>query len=53
VETHILEQELGMVMGVIRLEFVAFMRANQKFESLEGLKRQIQTDIAQAKEILC
>jgi riboflavin kinase/FMN adenylyltransferase len=53
VETHILEEELGMVTGTAQIEFVEFMRANKKFESLEVLKKQIQTDIAKAKEILC
>ena len=52
VETHVLNAELGIVSGMVSLEFVAFMRENQKFESLDTLKKQIQEDITQAKEIL-
>jgi riboflavin kinase/FMN adenylyltransferase len=52
VETHILEEELGMVAGTAQIEFVAFIRPNQKFESLDILKKQINNDIVKAKEIL-
>ena len=53
VETHILEKDVGVVQGTISLEFIAFMRANQKFESLNALKEQIGIDICSAKEIVC
>ncbi len=52
VETHILDKELGEVRGEIALEFVDFIRANQKFDSLDALKKQIQNDIGSAKKIL-
>ena len=52
VETHILDKEIGVVRGDIQLAFVDFIRPNQKFDSLEALREQIQDDILQAKEIL-
>ena len=52
VETHILGKEIGVVRGDIQLAFVDFIRANQKFDSLEALKQQIKADILRAKEIL-
>ena len=52
VETHILEHDIGEVKGKVKMEFVDFIRANQKFESLEALKEQIEDDIVQAKEVL-
>jgi len=52
VETHILDKEIGEVEGEIELEFVDFVRINQKFDSLNALKKQIQDDIGIAKKIL-
>ncbi len=52
VETHILDKEIGTVRGKIVLAFVDFIRPNQKFDSLEALRAQIQNDINHAKEIL-
>jgi len=52
VETHILERDIGTVKGKISLAFVQFMRPNQKFEGLDALKKQIEEDITQAKEML-
>jgi len=52
VETHILDADMGIVQGVAQITFVAFMRENQKFESLEVLKTQIESDILEAKKIL-
>ena len=52
VETHILDREIGEVSGEIALEFIDFIRINQKFESLDALKKQIQDDIGSAKKIL-
>jgi len=52
VETHILEKEMGEIQGEIALEFVDFIRANQKFDSLDALKKQIQNDIGIAKKLL-
>ena len=53
VETHILEHDIGEVKGKVEMEFVDFIRANQKFESLDALKQQITIDIQKAKECLC
>lgn len=52
VETHIMDQQLGKVEGKVVLEFVDFIRINQKFDSLDGLKAQIQNDITTAKKRL-
>ena len=52
VETHLLDEEISEVSGVIRLAFIAAIRENQKFDSLEALKQQIQVDIEQAKVLL-
>ena len=52
VETHVLEKDIGTVRGKISLELVDFMRENQKFESLDSLKQQIEKDIMQAKAML-
>jgi riboflavin kinase / FMN adenylyltransferase len=52
VETHILDKEIGVVRGNVQLAFVDFIRANQKFDTLEALKEQIQNDIVYTKEIL-
>ncbi len=52
VETHILDKEIGTVQGQIELEFIDFIRTNQKFDSLDALKKQIQDDIGIAKKIL-
>jgi len=52
VETHILGEDIGIVRGVAQIAFVAFMRENKKFESLDALKQQIQDDIDSAKKIL-
>ena len=52
VETHILDADMGIVKGVAQIAFMAFMRENQKFESLEALKAQIESDISEARDIL-
>lgn len=52
VETHVLDRELGEVQGEIALEFVDFIRSNQKFDSLDALRAQIKNDIGSAKKIL-
>jgi len=53
IETHILDKDVGIVRGKVELNFVGFVRANQKFESLEELKIQIEKDIESAKEFQC
>jgi len=52
VETHILDADVGMVQGKVWLEFVSFIRANQKFDGLDALKQQIEEDMSKAKKIL-
>jgi riboflavin kinase/FMN adenylyltransferase len=52
VETYVLDKDIGEVSGKIVLEFVAFMRGNQKFDGLDSLKKQIQDDIDMAKKII-
>jgi len=52
VETHILDREIDEVSGEMALEFVDFIRINQKFESLDALKKQIHEDIGLAKKRL-
>jgi len=52
IETHIIGKDIGVVKGKIWLEFRAFIRINQKFDGLESLKKQIDLDIIQAKNIL-
>ncbi|RUM75386.1 MAG: bifunctional riboflavin kinase/FAD synthetase [Sulfurovum sp.] len=50
IETHILDKDIGVVTGKIELEFIAFIRENQKFEGLKALKDAIYHDIKRAKE---
>jgi len=52
VETHIIDKDIGEISGIVSLEFVAFIRGNQKFDSLDLLKQQIQDDISNAKKNL-
>ena len=52
VETHILDGDIGMIKGNLALAFIDFIRPNQKFESLEALKTQINTDIDSTRELL-
>jgi len=49
IETHIIDEDVWNVQGNIGVKFIAFLRPNQKFSDLEGLKKQIQKDILQAK----
>ena len=53
VESYVLDRELGEVSGSVALEFIAFVRENQKFDSLDDLKAQIFNDIEKAREIVC
>lgn len=53
IETHIIEQDIGCVEGRVALEFIDFIRPNEKFESLEDLKRQITADIHHTKGKVC
>jgi len=52
VETHVLDKDIGEIKGTVFLEFVKYIRDNQKFESLEALKEQIILDMIQSQNIL-
>ena len=52
VETHLLESSIELPLGEVGIAFVAFLRKNRKFEMLEALKKQIDKDITEAKEVL-
>lgn len=52
VETHILDEHIAEVQGLVELFFVEFLRDNQKFNSLADLKQQIEKDIKEAKKQL-
>ncbi|WP_415406402.1 bifunctional riboflavin kinase/FAD synthetase [Sulfurovum sp. CS9] len=52
VETHVIDKDIGEVSGTVSIEFVSFIRENQKFYGLDVLKKQIQDDIGIAKKIV-
>lgn len=52
VETHLLDFSRDLYGQTIELEFVAHLRAEQKFSGPEGLIHQIHHDITQARAIL-
>ena len=50
VETHILDEDIGIVNGKVWLEFISFIRQNKKFNGLNDLRAQIEEDIVIAKK---
>lgn len=52
VETHILEKDIGKIEGNVWLEFVASVRENKKFDTLDDLSRQIKEDIKKSKKLI-
>jgi riboflavin kinase/FMN adenylyltransferase len=52
IETHIIGQDIGVVSGMVELEFLEFIRENRKFDGLEALKVQIDKDIEFSKSFL-
>ena len=52
IETHILDRDLGKISGKILIEFIAFMRGNQKFDGIDSLREQIEEDIYKAKRYI-
>ncbi|MBL8859257.1 MAG: bifunctional riboflavin kinase/FAD synthetase [Planctomycetes bacterium] len=52
VEVHLLDFEGDLYGQYIELEFVAFLREEQRFPSLEALKAQIARDVLRAREVL-
>ncbi len=45
VETHLIDRDIGEVEGAIAIEFIEYLRGNQKFDTLVGLRRAIEADI--------
>ncbi len=52
VETHVIDKDIGEVNGTVLIEFIAFMRKNEKFDSLKALKEQIEEDISRARVMI-
>ena len=52
IELHILEEFNQNIKGRVWVEFISFIRENQKFNSLNELKEQILKDINIAKDVL-
>ena len=50
VETHLIGYKGDLYGAELRVEFLRFLRAERQFASVEELHRQIERDIAQAKE---
>ena len=51
IETHVIDRDIGVLKGKVLVEFVTFIRENRKFDGLDALKKQIDLDIIQAKNI--
>lgn len=51
VETHVIDQDIGVTAGRVQVAFVGFIRNNRRFEGLEALKDQIGRDISRAKSM--
>jgi riboflavin kinase/FMN adenylyltransferase len=52
IESHLLDFSGDIYGEIIKVEFVDFLRKEQKFGSVDELKKQIQKDIKKAREIL-
>jgi len=52
VEAHILDFDRDLYDQEVKLEFVEYLRAEMKFDSVEALLEKIHADIAQTREIL-
>jgi len=52
VETHILQKDIATVESPVYIKFVDFIRKNQKFDSLDELRKKIAEDIEKSKIIL-
>ncbi|MGE0762254.1 MAG: bifunctional riboflavin kinase/FAD synthetase [Bdellovibrionales bacterium] len=50
-ETHILDQNLGLVGSRLRLEFISYLREEKRFSAVEELVQQIARDIQKAREL--
>jgi len=52
VETHILKRDIATVESPVGIKFVDFIRKNQKFDSLDELRKKIAEDMEKAEIIL-
>ncbi len=52
VETHILDGDIGIIKGIVSIQFIAFIRENKKFNGLDSLRQAIDEDMREAKKIL-
>ncbi len=52
VETHLLDLSQDLYGSNVRLEFVDYLRTEQRFPSVQALVDQIHTDIVKAREVL-
>ncbi|SFV63526.1 Riboflavin kinase / FMN adenylyltransferase [hydrothermal vent metagenome] len=51
IETHILDIDIGSITGNIELEFIAFIRDNQKFDGVDTLRVAIEQDIEKSRAL--
>ena len=51
-EVHLFDYSGDLYGALLRVELIAFLRAEKKFENVEALKRQIAADSAQARALL-
>ncbi len=52
IETHLLDFDQDLYDSAMELQFVKFLRSEQRFESIQALLAQIHRDIYQAREVL-
>ncbi len=50
IETHLIDYDGDLYGATVCVEFMRYLRGEMKFDSIEALHRQIERDIAQAKE---
>lgn len=51
IEAHILDFEGDLYGKLITIEFLRFLRSERRFSSLDGLRRQLEADAAEARKI--
>jgi riboflavin kinase/FMN adenylyltransferase len=51
IESYVLDRDIGIVTGFVEIEFIAFIRENKRFDSLETLKEQIRQDIEAVRRV--
>jgi len=50
-ESHVIDRDIGVVGGRVKVAFIERIRANRRFDELGALREQIMLDIAQAKSM--